>query len=52
VVVPNGFDKEGSSISITFMGNLFKEAEALLVAKAFQEATGFHKKHPKLKDSH
>ncbi|NIM17072.1 MAG: amidase [Candidatus Aminicenantes bacterium] len=48
VVVPNGFDKEGSPISITFMGNLFKEAEALLVAKAFQEATGFHKKHPKL----
>jgi Asp-tRNA(Asn)/Glu-tRNA(Gln) amidotransferase A subunit family amidase len=48
VVVPNGFDKEGNPISITFMGNLFKEAEALLVAKAFQEATGFHKKHPKL----
>jgi Asp-tRNA(Asn)/Glu-tRNA(Gln) amidotransferase A subunit family amidase len=52
VVVPNGFNKEGRSISITFMGNLFKEAEALLLAKAFQEATGFHKKHPKLKDSH
>lgn len=48
VVVPNGFDKEGSPISITFMGNLFKEAEALLVAKVFQEATGFHKEHPKL----
>jgi Asp-tRNA(Asn)/Glu-tRNA(Gln) amidotransferase A subunit family amidase len=48
VVVPNGFDKEGSPISITFMGNLFKEAEALLVAKAFQETTDFHKKHPKL----
>jgi Asp-tRNA(Asn)/Glu-tRNA(Gln) amidotransferase A subunit family amidase len=48
IVVPNGFDKEGSPTSITFMGNLFKEAEALLVARAFQDATDFHKKHPKL----
>jgi len=49
VVVPNGFDEKGSPVSITFMGNLFKEAEALLVAKAYQDATDFHKKHPELK---
>lgn len=48
VVVPNGFNEKGSPVSITFMGNLFKEAEALLLAKAFQNATDFHKKHPKL----
>ena len=48
VVVPNGFNEKGSPVSITFMGNLFKEAEALVVAKAFQDATDFHEKHPKL----
>ena len=51
VVVPNGFNDRGSPTSITFMGNLFKEAEVLLVAKAYQEATEFHKKHPDLKSS-
>jgi Asp-tRNA(Asn)/Glu-tRNA(Gln) amidotransferase A subunit family amidase len=49
VVVPNGFNEKGSPVSITFMGNLFKEAEALLLAKTFQDATDFHKKHPELK---
>jgi Asp-tRNA(Asn)/Glu-tRNA(Gln) amidotransferase A subunit family amidase len=49
VVVPDGFNEKGSPVSITFMGNLFKEAEALLLAKTFQDATDFHKKHPKLK---
>ncbi len=48
VSVPNGFGKDGGPTSITVMGNLFKEAEALLVAKAYQEAAGFHKKHPTL----
>ena len=42
------FNEKGSPVSITFMGNLFKEAEALVVAKAFQDATDFHEKHPKL----
>jgi Asp-tRNA(Asn)/Glu-tRNA(Gln) amidotransferase A subunit family amidase len=48
VVVPNGFNDKGSPTSITFMGNLFEEAKALALAKAFQEATEFHKKHPNL----
>ncbi len=48
VVVPNGFDKDGKPTSITFIGNLFKEAEALAVAKKYQDSTGFHLKHPKL----
>lgn len=47
VVVPNGFDKDGKPTSITFIGNLFKEAEALAVAKKYQDSTGFHLKHPK-----
>ena len=49
VVLPNGFNEKGSPTSITIMGNLYKEAEALLVAKAFQDATEFHKKRPPLK---
>jgi Asp-tRNA(Asn)/Glu-tRNA(Gln) amidotransferase A subunit family amidase len=47
VVVPNGF-REGRPLSITFCGRLYDEATVLAVAKKFQDATGFHKQHPKL----
>jgi Asp-tRNA(Asn)/Glu-tRNA(Gln) amidotransferase A subunit family amidase len=47
VVLPNGFDKDGHPTSITFMGRLYDEATVLAVAKAYQDATDFHKKHPK-----
>ncbi len=50
VVVPNGFSDKGVPTSICFMGKLFGEAEALIVAKTFQDATEFHKKHPALKN--
>lgn len=50
VVVPNGFDDKGSPTSISFIGNLFEEVKALRLAKAYQDATGFHLKHPKLED--
>lgn len=46
VVVPNGFDSTGHPVSITFMGRLFDEATVLAVAKAYQDATDFNKKHP------
>ena len=48
VIVPNGFSEKGSPTSITFNGNLYEEAKTLRVAKAFQDATGFHLKHPDL----
>jgi len=48
VVVPNGFDDKGNPTSITFIGNLFEEEKILAVAKAYQEVTDFHLKHPKL----
>lgn len=48
VVLPNGFRAEGRPTSITFMGKLFGEAKVLQVAKAYQDATDFHKKHPAL----
>ncbi len=50
VVVPNGFDDKGSPTSISFIGNLYAEEKTLLVAKVYQDATGFHLKHPKLKE--
>ncbi|MCP5052024.1 MAG: amidase [bacterium] len=48
VVVPNGFDEKGGPTSITFTGRLFGESDVLAVAKAYQEAAGFHRKHPGL----
>lgn len=48
VVVPNGFDDKGSPTSISFIGNLFEEEKALLMAKAYQDATEFHLQHPTL----
>jgi Asp-tRNA(Asn)/Glu-tRNA(Gln) amidotransferase A subunit family amidase len=46
VVLPNGFNDEGSPVSITFMGGLFAEAKVLAVAKAYQDATDFHRRTP------
>lgn len=48
VVLPNGFTDSDSPTSITFVGDLFDEATLLSVAKAYQEATDHHKKHPPL----
>jgi len=50
VVVPNGFDDKGSPTSISFIGGLYKEAETLRVALAYEQATDFHTKHPELKE--
>ncbi|MEQ8329003.1 MAG: amidase [Longimicrobiales bacterium] len=48
VVVPNGFTDEGTPVSISFVGKLWGDAEAVRVAKAFQDATDFHRKVPPL----
>lgn len=48
VVLPNGFRKDGTPTSITFLGKLFGEGDALALAKAYQNATGWHLKRPKL----
>ena len=50
VVLPNGWTKEGTPTSITFIGQLFGEAKLLAAAKRYQDATGFHLKHPHLPD--
>jgi Asp-tRNA(Asn)/Glu-tRNA(Gln) amidotransferase A subunit family amidase len=46
VVLPSGYDEESHPASISFVGRLWGEAEALRVAQAWQEATGHHRKHP------
>jgi Asp-tRNA(Asn)/Glu-tRNA(Gln) amidotransferase A subunit family amidase len=46
VVLPNGFRENGTPASISFTGRLFGEADLLQVAKAYQDETGFHEKHP------
>jgi Asp-tRNA(Asn)/Glu-tRNA(Gln) amidotransferase A subunit family amidase len=37
----------GTPTSLTFLGRLFGEAKLLALARAYQDATGFHRKHPK-----
>ncbi len=48
VIVPNGFRDDGTPVSLTFLGGLYQEANACAVARAYQQATDFHLKHPTL----
>lgn len=48
VVMPNGFSDKGTPTSITFMGRLYDEGTLLAVAKRYQDATDFNRKHPPL----
>jgi Asp-tRNA(Asn)/Glu-tRNA(Gln) amidotransferase A subunit family amidase len=38
----------GTPVSLTFLGSLYSDARVAAFARAYQEATGFHKLHPKL----
>lgn len=54
VILPSGFrdssetDKRQVPVSITFLGGLYQEARLLAVARAWQEATEWHLRHPAL----
>lgn len=48
ISVPHGFQESGSPAALTFYGQPFKETEILAVAKAYQDASGFHLQRPKL----
>jgi Asp-tRNA(Asn)/Glu-tRNA(Gln) amidotransferase A subunit family amidase len=51
ICLPNGFSQRGGKktpTAITFTGQLFGESDLLTVAKAYQDATGFHKERPPL----
>ncbi len=38
----------GTPVSLTFLGNLYGEGKLLALARAYQDATGFHRNHPRL----
>jgi len=46
VVLPNGFIDSVTPVSIVLIGQLFGEGDLIAIAKKYQDATGFQKKHP------
>lgn len=46
ICLPNGFNSNNTPTAITFTGALFGEADLLHLAKAYQEATGYHLRRP------
>ena len=38
----------GTPVSLTFLGSLYSDARVAAFARAYQEATGYHRLHPKL----
>lgn len=46
LVVPSGLGPAGTPWSISFVGRLFGEAELVMVARAYQERTGWHRQRP------
>jgi Asp-tRNA(Asn)/Glu-tRNA(Gln) amidotransferase A subunit family amidase len=46
IAMPAGFNSQGSPVSISFVGRLYEEDKLVAVAKAWQDATDFHTKHP------
>ena len=46
VSVPNGVDDNGKPTAIQFIGRMYGEADALLLAHAFQLVTDHHLKRP------
>ena len=48
ISVPHGFQDTGSPAALTFYGQPFKETQIIALAKAYQDASRFHLKHPNL----
>jgi len=48
LVMPNGFNEEGSPTSICLLGNYFEEGKILEAARHFQMATEFDDLHPEM----
>lgn len=49
--LPNGFGETGSPTNATIFAQPFREAEIIAVAKAYQDAAGFHLKRPSKLDA-
>jgi len=48
LVMPNGFNNQGSPASISLLGKLFGEAELIALGRAYQEASEWDEKRPDL----
>ncbi|MBI4539212.1 MAG: amidase [Gemmatimonadetes bacterium] len=46
VAVPSGFRDDGTPASMSFVGELYREDAVLALAKAYQDATAHHLRHP------
>jgi Asp-tRNA(Asn)/Glu-tRNA(Gln) amidotransferase A subunit family amidase len=46
VAVQNGIDDDGTPTGFQMIGQLYAEADALTLARVYQQATGFHRQHP------
>jgi Asp-tRNA(Asn)/Glu-tRNA(Gln) amidotransferase A subunit family amidase len=44
----NGNGGPNTPVSLTFLGNLYGDAKLLAFARAYQDATTFHLRHPNL----
>jgi len=45
---PQNVGGPGTPVSLTFLGKLYSDARLAAFARAYQEATGFHRLHPKM----
>lgn len=45
---PDNVGGPGTPVSLTFLGGLYSDARLAAFARVYQEATGFHRLHPKL----
>jgi amidase len=48
ITIPGGFDERGMPIGFQLVGRHLDEALLIRAAHAFQGATDFHRRHPKL----
>ena len=46
LVLPNGFNPDGTPVSLSFIGRLYGEAELLAAGEAYQAVTDFHTRRP------
>jgi Asp-tRNA(Asn)/Glu-tRNA(Gln) amidotransferase A subunit family amidase len=49
--IPNGFAENGSPTNAVIYGRPFGEMEVIALAKAYQDAAGFHLKRPTALDT-
>jgi Asp-tRNA(Asn)/Glu-tRNA(Gln) amidotransferase A subunit family amidase len=48
VIAPNGFTDDGTPVSITVLGALYNDSDALSLMHHYQRATDFHRRRPTL----